>query len=219
MTRRHFPGIMDMLQAFVCGVVPSPDLIGLESALSLSDEQLCEQAKSNLESASSILISRYMTLAGFRVKKYKLLGIEPEDLVQDALIGLLKAIRGYDPSKGAAFSTFACTCIDRSIISAVKRAMARKNIPADRLVSLDDGDGRLEEQLAALRENNPQNLLEAKEAYSKLQYKLKSLLSALEYDVLTLYLYGRSYTEIAAQLGINSKTVDNALQRVRSKLR
>jgi len=211
---------MGTLQVFVCGVVSSPEINGLQSAQGLSDEQLCERAKSNHETAVSLLISRYAPLAVFRAKKYRLPGFEPEDLVQDGLIGLLNAIRRYDATKGTMFSTFAYTCIDRSIISAVKRAMARGKIPAGQLVSIDDmGEGKLEEQLAALKENDPQILVEAKEADLKLQYKLKSLLSALEYDVLILYLYGRSYTEIAAKLGINPKTVDNALQRVRSKLR
>jgi len=209
-----------VLRAFVCGVVSSPDLNGLQSARGFSDEQLCERAKSNHEAAVSLLISRYAPLAVFRARKYRLPGFESEDLVQDGLIGLLSAIRKYDPAKGARFSTFAYTCIDRSIISAVKRAMAKGRVPAGQLVSIDDmGEGKLDEQLSSLKENDPQLLVEAQEADLKLQYKLKSLLSALEYDVLILYLYGRSYTEIAAKLGINPNTVDNALQRVRSKLR
>jgi len=193
-----------------------PDFWADSPLCSLPDERLCALAKSDDAMAAAMLVARFTPLVQVCAKRYASYGgPEAEDLIQDGLIGLLHAIRRFDADKGASFSSFAYTCVDRSLITSVKRSLGRKKIPAANVASLDGPQWRCVRDCAP----SPQILLEEKESARKLQLQLKSNLSALEYEVLVTYLSGRSYAQTAAQLGISPKTVDNALQRVRSKLR
>lgn len=178
----------------------------------MSDEALAHAAAAGDDNAFAALISRYMRAVKARAQHYKSCGTDAEDLTQEGLIGLMAAVRSYDSTAAASFKTYAGLCIDRSMITAVRAALAKKQIPNGMLVELDESG-------CSATSDDPAALYIAKENLKRFYKNAAEQLSAVEYRVLREYLAGLSYREIAERLGVPAKTVDNAMRRVRRKLK
>lgn len=191
----------------------------------IRDEELIRRSREGDEAASNELMSRYKAVVRNRTSSYFMAGADQEDLIQEGMIGVFKAIRDYDEKKGASFRTFAELCIQRQIISAVKGASRMKHAPLNESVSLnrpvsdgDDGAGPLEELLADEIDTNPEKMLLLREDMSYISQNLDDILSTLELQVWKMYVNGCSYREIAEKLDKTSKGVDSAIQRAKKKL-
>lgn len=190
----------------------------------LSDESLAELSLAGDELATECILSRYKNLVRLRARMYFLAGADKDDLIQEGMIGLFKAIRDYDSEKRSSFRSFAELCIKRQIITAIKTATRQKHLPLNSYVSLSnpmfegDSQGSLEEILLGGPEADPEHLIISKENTEFLNDKLNEALSELEKSVLSLYLEGKSYQEIAEILEKPPKAIDNALQRVKKKM-
>lgn len=178
------------------------------------------------EEAIEVLFERYKNLVRKKAAMMYIEGGENEDLIQEGMIGLYKAVMNYDESKEASFATFATMCITRKIMSAVTASKALKNVPLNTYLSFDapvgeggdsDGDVRLLDMLHPANEQNPENLFFNKENKNSMEQKLRLSLSSLEKQVFELYLQGKDYKEIALYLKKTPKSIDNALQRIRAK--
>ena len=192
---------------------------------SLSDDKLLALFRRGDGAAGSELAVRYRPLIKRCTRPYFLVGGDSEDLIQEGMIGVFKAIRDYDEKKGASFRTFAELCIQRQIISAVKGASRMKHAPLNESVSLnrpvsdgDDGAGPLEELLADEIDTNPEKMLLLREDMSYISQNIDDILSTLELQVWKMYVNGCSYREIAEKLDKTSKGVDSAIQRAKKKL-
>lgn len=187
----------------------------------LSDEQVVELARSGSEEAYSHIITRYRNLVYKKARVYFIKGADEEDLIQEGMIGLYKAVRDFTPEKSS-FAAFAKLCVSRNMITAVKNSSRNKHMPLNSYVSLDGSDetenGGACEIADAENSANPENILLNKEAFDGITYKINQALSKLEMQVLALYLDGHSYREIADMLNKDPKSVDNAVQRMRKKL-
>ena len=190
----------------------------------LSDEALVLRAQSNDSDAYEELISRYSDKVRYFARPYFLAGGDAEDLVQEGMIGFLKAVREYDADQGASFKTFAGICIKTKLLSALKQAAHNKHSPLNHYISLEPPffDSNPEHICFALANlgisSDPVELVIGNEAFKELSRVLQDLLSGFEAKVLKLYLEGRSYQEIADFTNKPSKSVDNAVQRIRRKL-
>lgn len=188
----------------------------------LSDEEIIIRIRENDTDAMDHLIDRYRNLVRKETREVYMIGADSEDLVQEGMIGLFKAIRDYTPDKKASFYTFASLCIKRQIYSAVTSSNRKKNAPLNNYVSFyaDDHDGysRLIDSLVAEDESDPEASVLLQERLRGLIAKIESDLSKFERTVLDLYLDGQSYTEIAKKLSKTEKSIDNAIQRIRRKL-
>lgn len=171
-----------------------------------------QRAKEGDEQALAALIARQMPLIRALAARSVSPGLEFEDAVQEGLIALFFAMGSYDGARGASFSTYASVCIRSGIADAVRRAGRRKHAPLNRSVPLDDA-GHVP------MAGGPAEEAEAREQYRATMHQLETRLSSLEKQVLALFLDGLSYGAIARRLGVGEKAVDNALQRVRAKLR
>lgn len=181
---------------------------------SLDDEKLIALCRIGDDEAYSVLIARYLFTVRKRASVYENSGIDFEDLVQEGFIGLLNAVKYYENNFDTSFSTFAYLCIDRNILSAVRKSLTKKQIPKSALVFIDDNY-----ELQGKNDENPEVVLISKENVSIMKQKIAERLSDVERNVLDLYLLGYSYGKIADKLGINQKSVDNAIQRMRKKLK
>lgn len=179
-----------------------------------SDEELVFACKHGDNDAYSALVGRYLFAVRARAYAYDKSEIDFEDLVQEGLIGLMNAVKCYDSSFGASFSTFAYLCIDRNIMSAVKKTLSKKQIPKSALVFIEETS-----DFESKSFDNPEIALISKENIDLLKSKITEKLSNLEQSVLKLYLNGNSYDKIAKVLNISQKSVDNAMQRLRKKLK
>jgi RNA polymerase sporulation-specific sigma factor len=182
-------------------------------------------AKQGSSDAYDRLVRRYRGFVRMKASSYFLAGGDSDDLVQEGLIGLFKAIRDYRFDRESSFRNFAELCITRQIITAVKTATRNKHIPLNQYISFssspgggDEADATLDEMIAGSPVNDPVNQVISSEELRSLVHCITTSLSDLESGVLSLYLDGRSYEEIGGRLGCESKTVDNALQRVKRKL-
>ena len=185
----------------------------------IRDEELIRRSREGDEAASNELMSRYKAVVRNRASSYFMAGADQEDLIQEGMIGVFKAIRDYDEKKGASFRTFAELCIQRQIISAVKGASRMKHAPLNESVSDgDDGAGPLEELLADEIDTNPEKMLLLREDMSYISQNIDDILSTLELQVWKMYVNGCSYREIAEKLDKTSKGVDSAIQRAKKKL-
>lgn len=190
----------------------------------LSDEQLIEQVHLGNSDALDFLISKYRLFVKAKARPYFLVGADKEDIVQEGMIGLYKAIRDFRGDKLSSFRAFAELCIIRQIITAIKTATRQKHIPLNSYVSLDkpiydeESDRTLMDVIQSPFIDDPEHLMINREEYSLLEAKMGEVLSELEQQVLTLYLEGQSYNEISAELNRHVKSIDNALQRVKRKL-
>ncbi len=188
------------------------------------DEELVELSAAGDKAATECILARYKNLVRARGRMYFLAGADREDIIQEGMIGLFKAIRDFDSTKLVTFRGFAELCIKRQIITAVKNANRQKHIPLNTYVSLsapffdEDSEGVMGELVADNQETNPENLVIRKEKAASMSDKIDESLSELEKKVLSLYLNGKNYQEIAEILGRSPKSADNALQRIRKKL-
>lgn len=162
------------------------------------------------------LTARYLSLIKAKAARFRSAMLEADDLCQEGLMGLLNAARTYDSAGGASFRTYAGVCISNRIIMACRTAASRKNLPLHNFISLSDRDTELDMPDST---TNPETVLIDSENLKQMRQRMEQTLSQLEQRVLMLYLGGCSYSEIAARLGITSKAADNALQRVRLKLK
>ncbi len=189
-----------------------------------TDDTLVERCQRGEEQALNLLFERYRRFAHSKARGYFIAGGDLDDLEQEGLIGLFKAVRDYRPEREASFRGFAEMCITRQIITAVKTATRQKHLPLNQYVSLwglrvvDDPVERLVEELPHHQVADPADELVSSEAFADMQASLARMLSELEVDVLTLYVEGRSYLEIGERLGRETKSIDNAIQRVKRKL-
>lgn len=173
------------------------------------------------------ICNKYKNLVRSKAKSMFILGGDNDDLIQEGMIGLFKAVRDYDSGRDASFYTFADLCISRQMYTAVRASGRQKHFPLNNYVSLDSAPGqqadqeelRLFEALAARAELNPEAVFLDKERVAYLENTIENELSAFEKQVLDLYMTGMSYTQIAKVLGRDEKSTDNALQRLKSKIR
>ena len=188
------------------------------------DEEIVAQAKNGNNRAQEYLISKYENFVKSKAKSYFLIGADKEDIYQEGMIGLYKAIRDFNPEKSTSFKAFAEICVIRQIITAIKTATRQKHIPLNTYVSLnkpiyeEESERTLLDVLAGLKISDPEELMISKEQMDYIEEKISKVLSGLELEVLTSYLDGKSYQEIASDLERHSKSIDNALQRVKRKL-
>lgn len=190
----------------------------------LSDEDIVEAFRSGDGGALEHLINKYRNFVRAKARSYFLIGADREDIVQEGMIGLYKAIRDFKGDKLSSFKAFAELCITRQIITAIKTATRQKHIPLNSYVSLDkpiydeDSDRTLMDVICGSQVLDPEELIINQEEFIGLEDKMAEILSDLERKVLMLYLDGRSYQEIAEDLHRHVKSIDNALQRVKRKL-
>jgi RNA polymerase sporulation-specific sigma factor len=193
------------------------------AAVKPSDEGLVRQARDGDERALLELLERYRGFARSKARSYFLVGGDREDIVQEGMIGLYKAVRDYADGHGASFRSFAELCITRQILTAIKTATRQKHSPLNSYVSFDrphddDPEHTLGESLAVEVAADPLERIVEDDDLRALQDTFDEVLSGLETEVLQLYIEGRSYQEIAQQLGRRVKSIDNALQRIKRKL-
>ena len=185
----------------------------------LTDEQLQTLAVQGDTGAEDLLARRYIRLVRICARPYFLSGGDSEDLIQEGMLGLLYAIREYDAGKGASFHTFAEACIHNRIQSAIRSAARKKHAPLNDGVSLDQFLSDDSQSLGdAFIQRSPEEQVLARETETELLSASEKRLSALESRVLSLYLSGLSYQEMAAETGRDPKAIDNAVQRIRKKL-
>lgn len=190
----------------------------------LADEELLQLIHQGNSYALDFLIDKYKKYVWAKARTYFLIGGDKEDIIQEGMIGLYKAICDYDEDKLTSFKAFADLCITRQMITAIKTATRQKHIPLNSYVSLDkpiydeESERTLLDIVAGSRAIDPQELLVNREKYGYMELKLSELLSDLEQKVLHLYLDGYTYNEISVQLKRHVKSIDNALQRVKRKL-
>lgn len=189
----------------------------------LDEEMVMEAKKSNTE-AQEYLINKYENFVKSKSKSYFLIGADKEDIYQEGMIGLYKAIRDYRPDKLSSFKAFAELCITRQIITAIKTATRQKHIPLNTYISLnkpiydEESDRTLLDVISEAKISDPEELIVSKEELKHIEEKIGGTLSPLELEVLNSYLDGKSYQEIACDLDRQAKSIDNALQRVKRKL-
>ncbi len=189
-----------------------------------SDELMVEAAKDGDTEALELLIKKYKNFVRAKARSYFLIGADREDIIQEGMIGLYKAIRDYRPDKLASFKAFAELCITRQIITAIKTATRQKHIPLNSYISLnkpiydEESDRTLLDVISGHKITDPEELMICKEELIHIEGKIGEILSDLEFQVLMIYLQGRSYQEIALDLNRHVKSIDNALQRVKRKL-
>ena len=194
--------------------------------LNMTDEALVERSHAGDARADETLCERYKNIVRIKARPYFLIGADREDLMQEGMIGLYKAIRDYTPDHNAVFRSFAEMCIVRQLISAIKRATRKKHAPLNTYVSLygstfaeeDNRERPLLDTMAMVRTESPEDAFISKESTEHILGSIEKLLTPLEKQVLDLFMDGYSYQQIAAALGRGTKTVDNALQRIKRKL-
>lgn len=188
------------------------------------DEEIVEDAKVGNTLAQEYLINKYRNFVRAKARSYFLIGADREDIVQEGMIGLYKAIRDFKKDKLSSFKAFAELCITRQIITAIKTATRQKHIPLNSYVSLnkpiydEDSDRTLLDVLTGAKVTDPEELIISREEFCDIEEKMGEILSKLEWQVLMSYLEGKSYHEIAKELKRHVKSIDNALQRVKRKL-
>lgn len=190
----------------------------------LTDEEIVELARENDALAQEYLINKYKNFVRAKARSYFLIGADREDIIQEGMIGLYKAIRDFRADKLASFRAFAELCITRQIITAIKTATRQKHIPLNSYVSLnkpiydEESDRTLLDVISGSRVTDPEELVISREEFVDIETKMVEFLSDLEWKVLMSYLEGKSYQEIADELSRHVKSIDNALQRVKRKL-
>lgn len=192
---------------------------------SMTDEEVVTEAqeKDNVL-AQEYLLQKYRNFVRAKARSYFLIGAEREDIIQEGMIGLYKAIRDFRNDKQSSFRAFAELCVTRQIITAIKTATRQKHIPLNSYVSLnkpiyeEDSDRTLLDIISGIKVANPEDMVISREEFADIENKMNDILSDLEWKVLMSYLDGKSYQEIAVDLNRHIKSIDNALQRVKRKL-
>ena len=189
-----------------------------------SDEEVVSEAQKGNNRAQEYLITKYENFVKSKAKSYFLIGADKEDIYQEGMIGFYKAIRDFKLDKFTSFKAFAEICVTRQIITAIKTATRQKHIPLNTYVSLnkpiyeDESDRTLIDVLSSIAISDPEELIISQEQMEYIEEEIAKVLSELELEVLTSYLDGKSYQEIASDLDRHEKSIDNALQRVKRKL-
>lgn len=193
----------------------------------VSDEELIVRLRDGEEAVTDYIMNKYKNLVRNKAKSMYILGADSEDLIQEGMIGLFKAVRDYDIGRDASFFTFADLCISRQMYTAVQASRRKKHIPLNTYVSLygdttkaEDGEGlELVNVLSSLADRSPEEEWIDRENVEVLEQTIERKLSGFEKQVLDLYVTGMSYGQIAKVLGRDEKSTDNALQRLKAKLR
>ncbi len=199
------------------------DKISNENFASFSDEELVVLAQQSDDRALDYLLSKYFVYVRNKSLSYYIVGADRDDIIQEGMIGLFKAVRDFSSERGVSFKTFADVCVTRQIITAVKNASRQKHAPLNFYVSLnksvsdEDDNSTLSDILGQAKDSNPEEILIKKENADILGSEMNRLLSQFELLVLTLYLQGNSYQDIGKIIGKTPKSVDNALQRIKKK--
>jgi RNA polymerase sporulation-specific sigma factor len=189
-----------------------------------NDEEVVRFAREGDSIATEYLINKYRNFVRVKAKSYFLVGADREDIIQEGMIGLYKAIRDFKEDKLSSFKAFAELCITRQIITAIKTATRQKHIPLNSYISLnkpiydEDSDRTLIDVLTGVKVTNPEEVFITHELSDDLREKIQENLSELESQVLMSYLEGKSYQEMAKELKRHVKSIDNALQRVKRKI-
>ena len=197
---------------------------GREDYSAMTDENVVDLARLGDNDAQEYLINKYKNFVRAKARSYFLIGADKEDIIQEGMIGLYKAIRDFRPDKLSSFRAFAELCITRQIITAIKTATRQKHIPLNSYVSLnkpiydEESDRTLLDIISGTRVTDPEELVISREEFDDIEAKMGEILSSLEWKVLMYYLEGKSYQEIAVDLDRHVKSIDNALQRVKRKL-
>ena len=190
----------------------------------LTDEEVVQLCRQGDSLAEEYLLNKYKNFVRSRARSYFLIGADHEDIVQEGMIGLYKAIRDFKPEKLSSFRAFAELCITRQIITAIKTATRQKHIPLNSYISLnrpiydEESDRTLLDIIIEGSTGNPEDMIINQENVGTIHQKMNEVLSGLEQEVLSAYLDGKSYQEIAELLDRPVKSIDNALQRVKRKL-
>ncbi|SKA77853.1 RNA polymerase, sigma 30 subunit, SigH [Clostridium sp. USBA 49] len=188
------------------------------------DEEIAIEAKNGNTVAQEYLINKYENFVKAKAKSYFLIGADKEDIYQEGMIGLYKAIRDFKNDKMTSFKAFAELCITRQIITAIKTATRQKHIPLNTYISLnkpiydEESDRTLLDILSMAKVTDPEEIVISQEELKHIKVEIGEVLSDLELEVLSSYLDGKSYQEIACDLNKHAKSIDNALQRVKRKL-
>ncbi len=190
---------------------------------SKTDEELISLIKNGDKNAIDYIIDKYKSLVNMKVSKYFIIGAEKEDIIQEGMIGLFKAIQSYNGDKQNSFKTFANMCIERQLITAIKTSNRQKHMPLNGYVSLnvsayeDDEDTSVLEVLDAHQTEDPLDTITKKEYYKRVENAIDENLSDFEKQVLARFIKGESYNIIAEKLDTPVKSIDNAIQRIRKK--
>ena len=192
-----------------------------------TDEELILRLRDGEMGVTDYIMEKYKNLVRSKAKSMYILGADSEDLIQEGMIGLFKAIRDYDSGRDASFSTFADLCVSRQMYTAVQASRRKKHIPLNTYISLygesgsgsDSDETRLLQSMASKVDLNPEDLLIDRENVENLSKQIEQELSPFENQVLDLYLTGMSYTQIARVLGRDDKSTDNALSRIKGKVK
>ncbi|WP_048570019.1 RNA polymerase sporulation sigma factor SigH [Clostridium cylindrosporum] len=198
--------------------------INISDYENMVDEEIVALAAEGEVFAEEYIINKYKSQVKAKTKSYFLIGADRDDIYQEGMIGLYKAIRDFKSDKLASFRAFAELCITRQIITAIKTATRQKHIPLNSYVSLnkpiydEESDRTLMDVLSTMHISDPEELVISKEEKQSIEDKMNEVLSPLEIQVIKSYLDGKSYQEMAEELNRHSKSIDNALQRVKRKL-
>ena len=194
----------------------------------LTDEELIDRLRGGERQITDYIMDKYKNLVRKKAKSMYILGADNDDLIQEGMIGLFKAVRDYDPGRDASFYTFADLCISRQMYNAVQASRREKHTPLNTYISLNadmtetgsDGNStELVNVIASAVETNPEQLMIDRENVADIEAIIEKELSSFEKQVLDLYITGMSYSQIARVLSRDVKSTDNALQRLKSKLR
>jgi len=193
-----------------------------------SDNELLEMLNEGDEGVTEFLLDKYKNLVRSKAKSMHILGADSDDLIQEGMIGLFKAIRDYDAGRDASFYTFATLCVSRQMYTAVTASGRNKHMPLNTYISLYSGfkdesgnesNVSLEETIADADDDNPESMIISKENVETIERWIESELSSFERQSLELYLTGMNYIEIARVLGRDEKSTDNALNRAKNKIK
>ena len=190
----------------------------------MADEQVVKLAQEADGAALEYLLNKYKNFVRTKARSYFLIGADHEDIVQEGMIGLYKAIRDYRAEKLSSFRAFAELCVTRQIITAIKTATRQKHIPLNSYISPnkpiyeEDSDRTLLDVITEEGMSNPEEMIIDREDLSMIEGRIGQMLSDLEKDVLVRYMEGKSYVEIAGEMNRHVKSIDNALQRIKRKL-
>lgn len=188
-----------------------------------TDEDLIKEIRLGDKNAQSYLFERYKDFVNIKANKFYIIGAEREDMAQEGLIGLYKAIKSFDVEKQNSFKTFANLCIERQLITAIKSSNRQKHIPLNSSFSLnlsaydENDDTTVMEVLDAKIAEDPLDTITKREHFEQIESKIDETLSAFEKQVLSRYIQGESYNDIAIKLDTPVKAIDNAIQRIRKK--
>lgn len=183
----------------------------------LSDEELIENLHAGQEGLEDYLINKYKGMVLKKAHAMFLIGGEQEDLIQEGMIGLFKAVRSYRPDRSASFSTFANLCVERQMYKAIEISGRQKHKPLNSYISLSEEDSPLKDAEDTVQQN-PEDIIISRENASAMLEHIKEALSPFENQVLDAYLEGADYVQVAQKMEKTPKSIDNALQRIRNKI-